>query len=33
VSVGMTGIVRGDVYAGRIDNPSCTTFSLTREKP
>jgi hypothetical protein len=33
VSVGMSGIVRGDVYAGRIDNPSCSTFSLAREKP
>jgi hypothetical protein len=32
VSVGMSGVVRGAVYAGRMDNPSCTTFSLTRER-
>ena len=31
VSVGMTGVVRGATYAGRIDNPSCSTFNLTRE--
>lgn len=30
-SVGMTGVVRGANYSGRIDNPSCTTFNLTRE--
>jgi len=31
VSVGMTGIVRGATYSGRIDNPSCSTFNLVRE--
>ena len=30
-SVGMTGVVRGAVYSGRIDNPSCSTFSVRRE--
>jgi hypothetical protein len=30
-SVGMSGIVRGANYSGRIDNPSCSTFSVTRE--
>jgi hypothetical protein len=33
VSVGMSGVIRGANYSGRIDNPSCSTFSVTREAP
>jgi hypothetical protein len=30
VAVGMTGIVTGTTYRGRIDNPSCGTFNVHR---
>jgi hypothetical protein len=30
VTVGMSGVVQGDTYRGRIDNPTCTTFSVHR---
>ncbi len=30
VSVGMTGVVQGATFSGRIDNPSCGNFSVTR---
>jgi hypothetical protein len=30
VSVGMTGAVRGDAFTGRMDNPSCGSFTLQR---
>jgi hypothetical protein len=30
MSVGMHGRVRGDTFAGRMDNPSCGNFSLHR---
>ena len=30
VSVGLHGTVQGDSFTGRIDSPSCSTFSLRR---
>jgi hypothetical protein len=30
VTVGMSGRVQGDAFTGRIDNPSCGTFSVRR---
>ena len=30
VTVGMTGRIQGNVFAGRIDNSSCGAFSLTK---
>ena len=30
VSVGMSGVVNGTTYRGRIDNPSCGNFTVRR---